>query len=99
MWSNARAMIVVTGLGLVAASSVSAAPVNGGAIAELGQRTDPVIQIREGCGRGRHRNLGHCRPRMRTWLVPALSTSSLPSKVIARRISSSPFPAPYIAKD
>jgi uncharacterized protein len=36
---------------------------------------------------------------MRTWLVPALSTSSLPSKVIARRISSSRFPASYIAKD
>jgi hypothetical protein len=32
------------------------------AIAELGQRTDPVIQIREGCGRGRHRNLRHCVP-------------------------------------
>ena len=62
MCSNARAMMVATGLGLFAASGASAAPANGAAIAELGQRTDPVIQIREGCGRGRHRNLGHCVP-------------------------------------
>jgi hypothetical protein len=47
MWSTARAMMVATGFGLVAASSASAAPANGAAIAELGQRTDPVIQIRE----------------------------------------------------
>ena len=62
MWSNAVAMLVATGFGLAAASGASAAPANGSAIAELGQRTDPVIQVREGCGRGRHRNFGRCVP-------------------------------------
>jgi hypothetical protein len=62
MWGTAVAMLVATGFGLGAASGASAAPANGSAIAESGQRIDPVIQIRQGCGLGRHRNLGHCVP-------------------------------------
>ena len=62
MWSSALAMLVATGFGLGAASGASAAPANGSAVAELGQRIDPVIQVREGCGRGRHRNFGQCVP-------------------------------------
>jgi hypothetical protein len=62
MWSTALSVLVATGFGLVAASGATAAPANGSAIAEVAHRTDAVIQIRDGCGRGRHRNMGHCVP-------------------------------------
>jgi hypothetical protein len=50
------AMLIAAGFGLVGASGASAAPANGAAIAELGRQTDQVIQVRESCGLGRHRN-------------------------------------------
>jgi hypothetical protein len=60
----ALAMLVATGYGLVGASGVSAAPASGAAIAELGHLVDQVMQVRESCGRGRHRSSasGHCVP-------------------------------------
>jgi hypothetical protein len=80
MWGTAVAMLVATRFGLGAASGASAAPANGSAIAESGQRIDPVIQIREGCGRGRHRNLGHCVPGCGFgWFQPYPEMIRLPS--------------------
>jgi hypothetical protein len=58
----ALAMLVAAGFGLIGASGVSAAPANGAAIAEVGHQADQVIQVRESCGPGRHRNWGHCVP-------------------------------------
>jgi hypothetical protein len=58
----ALAMLVAAVFGLAGASGASAAPANGAAIAELGHQTDEVIQVRESCGLGRHRNWGHCVP-------------------------------------
>jgi hypothetical protein len=62
MRKTTLAMLVAAGFGIVYGSGASAAPANGAAIAELGHWADHVIQAREGCGRGRHRNLGHCVP-------------------------------------
>jgi hypothetical protein len=60
------AMLVATGCGLVGASGASAAPANGAAIAELGQLADHladhIVQVRDSCGRGRHRSFGQCVP-------------------------------------
>ena len=58
----ALAMLVVTGYVLVGASGASAAPASGAAIAELGHLVDQVMQVRESCGRGRHRSSGRCVP-------------------------------------
>jgi hypothetical protein len=58
----ALAMLVAAVFGLAGASGASAAPANGAAIAELGHQTDEVIQVRESCGLGRHRNWAHCVP-------------------------------------
>jgi hypothetical protein len=52
MRSAAVAMLVAAGFGLGAASGASAAPAKGSAIAELGQRIVPVIQIRRDAGAG-----------------------------------------------
>jgi hypothetical protein len=62
MQKAARAMLVAVGFWLVGGSGASATPANGGAIAELGQLVDHVIQVREGCGRGQHRRFGRCVP-------------------------------------
>jgi hypothetical protein len=62
MRKTALATLVGVGFGLAGACGASAAPANGAAISELGHLADHVIQVREGCGRGRHRNLGHCVP-------------------------------------
>jgi hypothetical protein len=56
------AMLVATGYGLVGASGGSSAPANGAAIAQLGNLADQVMQVRDSCGRGRHRSWGHCVP-------------------------------------
>ena len=57
------AMLIAAGFGIIGASGGSAAPANGVAIAELiVHQTDRVIQVRESCGVGRHRNWGHCVP-------------------------------------
>jgi hypothetical protein len=56
----ALAMLVATGYGLVGASGASAAPASGAAIAELGHLVDQVMQVRDSCGRGRHRSSGRC---------------------------------------
>jgi hypothetical protein len=58
----ALAMLVATGYVLVGASGASAAPASGAAIAELGHLVDQVMQVRESCGRGRHRSSGRCVP-------------------------------------
>jgi hypothetical protein len=58
----ALAMLVAVGFGLAGACGASAAPANGGAIAELRHLADYVIQVRDSCGRGRHRRFGHCVP-------------------------------------
>ena len=60
MRKTALAMLIAAGF--VGASGASAAPANGAAIAELGRQTDQVIQVRELCGLGRHRNWGRCVP-------------------------------------
>jgi hypothetical protein len=54
-------MLVAAGFGL-SASGASAAPANGAAIAGLGHPADQVMQVRDSCGRGRHRSWGHCVP-------------------------------------
>jgi hypothetical protein len=65
------AMLVAAGFGLVGASCASAAPVNGPAIAELGRLVDQVMQVRDSCGRGRHRRFGQCVPGCgRGWFQP-----------------------------
>jgi hypothetical protein len=56
------AILIAAGFGFVGASGASAAPANGAAIGELGRKTDQVIQVRESCGLGRHRNWGRCVP-------------------------------------
>jgi hypothetical protein len=50
-------------MSLVGASTASAAPANGAALAQAAQQVDQVItQVRQGCGRGWHRNRwGRCR--------------------------------------
>jgi hypothetical protein len=58
----ALAMLVAAGFALFGAWGASAAPVNGSAIAELGYVVDHVLQVRDSCGRGRHRRFGHCVP-------------------------------------
>jgi hypothetical protein len=58
----AFAMLVATGYGLVGASGASSTPANGAAIAQLGRLADQVMQVRDSCGRGRHRRFGHCVP-------------------------------------
>jgi hypothetical protein len=58
----ALAMLVATGFGLVGAWGVSAAPANGATIAEIWHLADQVMQVRDSCGRGRHRSSGHCVP-------------------------------------
>ena len=58
----ALAMLVAIGYGFVGASGTFAAPANGAAIAELGHLVDQVMQVRESCGRGRHRSFGRCVP-------------------------------------
>jgi hypothetical protein len=62
MRTIALATLIAAGFGLVGASAASAAPANGAAVAELGRQTDQVIQVRESCGLGRHRNWSHCVP-------------------------------------
>ena len=62
MRRTAIAMLVATGFGLAAATGASAAPANGAAIAEIGQVIEQVMQVRDSCGRGRHRRWGHCVP-------------------------------------
>jgi hypothetical protein len=62
MRKTALATLVAAGFGLAGACGASAAPANGAAIAELGHLADHVMQVREGCGLGRHRRLGHCVP-------------------------------------
>jgi hypothetical protein len=62
MRRTALVMLVAAVFGLVGASGASAAPANGAAIAELGHLVDRVMQVRESCGRGRHRSWGHCVP-------------------------------------
>jgi hypothetical protein len=56
------ATLAAAGFWLVGACGASAAPANGVAIAELGHLADHVMQVRESCGRGRHRSFGHCVP-------------------------------------
>jgi hypothetical protein len=65
------AMLVAAVYGLVGASGASAAPANGAVIAELQRLFDQVIQVRDSCGRGRHRAFGS-----------SLSASPLPPQVI-----------------
>ncbi len=62
MRETSLATLVVVGFGLVSACGASAAPANGGAIAKLGHLADQVMQVRDSCGRGRHRRFGHCVP-------------------------------------
>jgi hypothetical protein len=58
----ALAMLDAAGFGLVPASGASATPANGTALAALGHLVDQVMQVRDSCGRGRHRSFGHCVP-------------------------------------
>jgi hypothetical protein len=62
MRKTALATLTAAGFGLVGACGASAAPANGAAIAELGYLAYYVMQVRESCGRGRHRSYGHCVP-------------------------------------
>jgi hypothetical protein len=92
MWSSVLAMVVAIGFGFVTASGVSAAPANGSALVELAHRTNAVIQVRDGCGRGRHRNMGHCVPG-----ADLVGSSPIHKLLAAKgdcaRISRSRFPA------
>jgi hypothetical protein len=56
------ALVAAAWFGLVGGADVSAAPANGAAIAGLGHLDDQVVQVRDSCGRGRHRSFGHCVP-------------------------------------
>jgi len=47
------ALIAATALAFIGASGANAAA-NGAAIEKAAQNADPVIVVREGCGRGRH---------------------------------------------
>jgi hypothetical protein len=58
----ALGMLVAIAYGVVGTSGTFAAPANGPAIAELGHLVDQVMQVRDSCGRGRHRSFGHCVP-------------------------------------
>jgi hypothetical protein len=78
MRKTALATLVAVGFGLAGAGGASAAPANGAAIAELGHLADQLIQVREGCGRPAP-TFWTLRPRMRIWLVPALSAGGLPA--------------------
>jgi hypothetical protein len=62
MQKTAFGMLAAVGFWLVGGSAASATPANGGAIAELGHLADHVVQVRDFCGRGRHRSYGHCAP-------------------------------------
>jgi hypothetical protein len=54
------AIIIAAGIGFVSAYSASATPANGLAIAGASQHTEQLLQVKDGCGRGRHREHGHC---------------------------------------
>jgi len=68
------AVIVAVGIGFAAATPAAAAPAIGGAaVAQSAERTSGVLTVRQGCGRGWHRNWrGRCvpnRPWRRCWRV------------------------------
>jgi hypothetical protein len=62
MRKSALAMLLAPGFVIVCASGASAVPLSGAAVAELGHLADHVMQVRDSCGRGRHRSFGHCVP-------------------------------------
>jgi len=53
------ALIAAAGLGLVGASGAMGAPTSGLSLGTLDQSSN-VIQVRQGCGRGSHREAGRC---------------------------------------
>jgi len=59
MQKTLLALIAAAGLGLVSVSGAIGAPTGGLSLETLDQSTD-VIQVRQGCGRGQHREAGHC---------------------------------------
>jgi hypothetical protein len=62
------ALLVAAGIGFIGTSIVSAAPGGNTALLRTGNDVSSVIQVREGCGRGWHRNaFGECRRNHRWW--------------------------------
>ena len=59
MQKTLLALIAAAGLGLVGVSGAIGAPTGGLSLGTLNQSTD-VIQVRQGCGRGYHREAGRC---------------------------------------
>ena len=54
---------LAAGIGLVGTSSVSAAPGGNTALLNASNEVSGVVQVRDGCGRGWHRNWrGRCVP-------------------------------------
>ena len=57
------AVIMAAGVGLMGISGASAAAANGHAISQIADHSGQITQVRDGCGRGRHRGPhGHCHP-------------------------------------
>jgi hypothetical protein len=48
------AALVAAGFALVGTSGVNATVANGKVIGQAAQQSDQTIEVREGCGRGRH---------------------------------------------